>query len=92
MRGKRLLVSYFEGFGIPLVEAMRCGTPVISGNLTSLPEVVGEAGLLVDPFNTKEIAKAIELLDTNIIDLLSPFVVNMDWQGTGASLAVLLDL
>jgi glycosyltransferase involved in cell wall biosynthesis len=57
------LVSYFEGFGIPLVEAMRCGTPVIAGNLTSLPEVVGEAGLLVDPFDIKDIAKAIERLD-----------------------------
>ena len=57
------LVSYFEGFGIPLVEAMRCGTPVIAGNLTSLPEVTGGAGLLVDPFNVKDIADAIEKLD-----------------------------
>ncbi len=43
--------SYFEGFGLPPLEAMQCGAPVIAGNRTSLPEVVGEAGLLVDPFD-----------------------------------------
>lgn len=53
-------VPYFEGFGIPIVEAMKCGIPVIAGNLTSLPEIVGEAGILVDPFDVKEIAQAME--------------------------------
>ena len=43
--------SYFEGFGLPPLEAMQCGAPVIVGNHTSLPEVVGEAALLVDPFD-----------------------------------------
>ena len=57
-----LLVSYFEGFGIPLVEAMRCGTPVITSNVTSLPEVVGDCGLIVDPFSVKDIAKAMKSL------------------------------
>ncbi|MBD0372846.1 MAG: glycosyltransferase family 4 protein [Pyrinomonadaceae bacterium] len=51
--------SYFEGFGLPPLEAMRCGAPVITGNRTSLPEVVGDAGLMVDPFDTQAIAKAI---------------------------------
>jgi glycosyltransferase involved in cell wall biosynthesis len=51
--------SYFEGFGLPVVEAMQCGTPVITGNRTSLPEVVGEAGMLVDPFSEAEIAQAL---------------------------------
>lgn len=51
-------VPIFEGFGIPLVEAMSCGTPVISSNITSMPEVVEEAGILVDPFSVKEIANA----------------------------------
>ena len=50
--------SYFEGFGLPVLEAMQCGTPVIAGNRTSLPEVVGDAGLLVDPFDEKALAAA----------------------------------
>lgn len=54
--------SYFEGFGLPPLEAMQCGTPVIVGNRTSLPEVVGAAALLVDPFDVDEICSAIEKL------------------------------
>ena len=54
--------SYFEGFGLPPLEAMQCGAPVIAGNRTSLPEVVGEAGLLVDPFDEAAIASAIACL------------------------------
>lgn len=51
--------SYFEGFGLPVVEAMQCGVPVIAGNRTSLPEVVGEAGLLFDPFDTQALINAL---------------------------------
>lgn len=54
--------SYFEGFGLPPLEAMKCGAPVIVGNKTSLPEVVGDAALTVDPFDTSSIAAAIESL------------------------------
>lgn len=54
--------SYFEGFGLPPLEAMQCGTPVIAGNRTSLPEVVGDAGLLVDPFDPHAIANALEMM------------------------------
>ena len=50
--------SLHEGFGIPPLEAMACGTPVVTSNITSLPEVVGDAGLLVDPYSTDEIAEA----------------------------------
>lgn len=57
--------SYFEGFGLPPLEAMKCGTPVIVGNTTSLPEVVGDAGLLVDPFDEGEIAAALARLIDN---------------------------
>ena len=51
--------SYFEGFGLPVVEAMQCGVPVIAGNRTSLPEIVGDAGLLFDPFDTSALVKAL---------------------------------
>ena len=54
--------SFFEGFGLPPLEAMKCGTPVIVGNATSLPEVVGEAGLKVDPFDVSAIAWAMDQL------------------------------
>ncbi len=52
--------SYFEGFGLPPLEAMKCGAPVIVGNRTSLPEVVGDAALTVDPYDTDAIAGAIK--------------------------------
>lgn len=51
-------VPYFEGFGIPLVEAMTCEIPVITANVTSMPEVAGDAALLVDPYNPAEISAA----------------------------------
>lgn len=51
--------SYFEGFGLPPLEAMQCGAPVIAGNRTSLPEVVQDAGLLVDPFDKTALAEAV---------------------------------
>lgn len=57
--------SFFEGFGLPPLEAMQCGTPVIAGSLTSLPEVVGDAGLLVDPFDVDSIANAMERVVTD---------------------------
>ena len=48
-------VSYFEGFGMPIIEAMRSGTPVITSNCTAIPEIAGNAALLIDPFNTLDI-------------------------------------
>ena len=48
-----IYISYFEGFGLPILEGMMAGVPVISGNLTSLPEVGGNAVIYVDPFNIK---------------------------------------
>jgi glycosyltransferase involved in cell wall biosynthesis len=52
--------SLHEGFGIPPLEAMACGTPVITSNASSLPEVVGDAAVLVNPYDINEIAEAID--------------------------------
>ncbi|HPR31832.1 MAG TPA: glycosyltransferase family 1 protein [Prolixibacteraceae bacterium] len=53
-----VLVSFLEGFGIPVLEAMHCDVPVICSGITSLPEIAGEAALRVNPKNTDEIARA----------------------------------
>lgn len=58
-------VSYFEGFGIPIIEAFRCDVPVITSNVTSMPEVAGDAALLVDPFSVKSIAQGLEKIAFN---------------------------
>jgi len=50
--------SLWEGFGLPVVEAMACGTPVITSNVSSMPEVAGRAALLVDPYSISEITEA----------------------------------
>jgi glycosyltransferase involved in cell wall biosynthesis len=54
--------SWYEGFGLPVLEAMACGTPVVSADNSSLPEVVGDAGLLVDAGSPDELADALALL------------------------------
>jgi glycosyltransferase involved in cell wall biosynthesis len=54
--------SFYEGFGLPPLEAMSCGAPVLTGNLTSLPEVVGDAALTVDPFDTGALAESLARL------------------------------
>jgi glycosyltransferase involved in cell wall biosynthesis len=54
--------SLYEGFGLPPLEAMNCGAPVITSNLTSIPEVVADAGILIDPYNNSEIEEALERL------------------------------
>ena len=52
--------SLYEGFGLPPLEAMACGTPVVASNVPALPEVVGEAALLVDPYDIDELVSAME--------------------------------
>lgn len=54
--------SLWEGFGLPVLEAMACGTPVITSNCSSLPEVTGDAAILIDPYNVSEIADAMQTL------------------------------
>lgn len=60
--------SLWEGFGFPVLEAMACATPVITSNLSSLPEVTGEAAILIDPYNQSEISNAMGQIatDTNL--------------------------
>ena len=57
--------SLYEGFGIPVLEAMACGCPVVTSNTSSLPEVAGDAALLVDPYKADEIAEGLYQLVSN---------------------------
>jgi glycosyltransferase involved in cell wall biosynthesis len=57
--------SFSEGFGLPVIEAMACGTSVITANNSSLPEVAGDAAILIDATNTEELLNAMLLLSTN---------------------------
>jgi glycosyltransferase involved in cell wall biosynthesis len=59
-----LFPSLYEGFGLPVLEAMACGTPVLTSNISSLPEVAGEAALLVDPHRPEAIAEGLIRLIT----------------------------
>jgi glycosyltransferase involved in cell wall biosynthesis len=58
-------VSLFEGFGVPVLEGMRCGVPVVTANVSSMPEVAGSAAILVNPLDTEEIANAMQRLFTD---------------------------
>lgn len=59
-------VSYFEGFGIPILEAFHCNTPVITSNVTSMPEVAGNAAILVNPFSVTSIAEAMQKVASDV--------------------------
>ncbi len=65
-----VLPSLYEGFGFPPLEAMACGCPVITSNTASLPEVVGEAGIMVNPYDTDSLVKAMRrvLTDSELRD------------------------
>lgn len=54
-----ILASYYEGFGLPILESQACGTPVISSNLSSMPEVAGKGALFVDPYSVESIKEGI---------------------------------
>ena len=83
--------SLYEGFGLPILEAMACGVPVLTSNVTSLPEVAGDAALLVDPYCVESLAAGLERLlrDDGLrselarrgLDRARPF----SWQRTAAA-------
>lgn len=79
-------VSYFEGFGIPIIEAMKCEVPVITSNITSMPEVAHDAALLVDPFSIESISEAMNKIanDKNLCQqLVSKGIIrsqDFSWQ------------
>jgi glycosyltransferase involved in cell wall biosynthesis len=60
-----LYTSLYEGFGLPILESMACGTPVITSNVSSMPEVAGDAALLVDPLSVEDIARGIRRMATD---------------------------
>jgi glycosyltransferase involved in cell wall biosynthesis len=57
--------SFYEGFGLPPLEAMQCGVPVITSNTSSLPEVVGDAAIMIDPQSANELEAAMYSLYTD---------------------------
>ena len=65
--------SFYEGFGIPLLESMACGTPVMTSDISSMPEVVGDVALLFDPYSVEDIAEKILKLarDNSMRNILS---------------------
>ncbi|GAP96408.1 glycosyl transferase, group 1 [Leptolyngbya sp. NIES-2104] len=88
--------SLWEGFGLPVLEAMACGTPVITSNLSSIPEVAGDAALLIDPYDESAIADAMKsiIIDSQLrnqmrrkgLDRASQF----SWQKTASHTAEIL--
>ena len=57
--------SLYEGFGLPIIESMACGCPVIASNVSSIPEITGDAAILVDPRNVEELVTALNQILTD---------------------------
>lgn len=83
-----VMPSVYEGFGLPLVEAMRFGTPVLTSNTSSMPEVSGDAGFLVDPYSVESIQQGLQqmLCSSSLIERLSAaapkVAARFNWQRT----------
>jgi glycosyltransferase involved in cell wall biosynthesis len=98
-RGAEALVfpSLYEGFGLPILEAMGCGTPVVTANVTAMPEVAGGAALLVDPTSVEQIARAMEQIvsDTTLRQQLRhkglTRAAEFSWASTAARVRELIN-
>lgn len=92
-----VMPSLWEGFGLPALEAMACGTPVIASNIGSLPEVTGEAALTVAPYSEQEIAAAMQAVceDTRLWQQLHKAGMeqsrHFSWEKTGQATAKVLE-
>ncbi|MBW4620680.1 MAG: glycosyltransferase family 4 protein [Cyanosarcina radialis HA8281-LM2] len=88
--------TLWEGFGLPVLEAMACGTPVITSNLSSIPEVAGDAAILIDPYNVEEMAAAMQAVaeDEKLRSSLSALGLQrasqFSWAKTGRSTVEIL--
>ena len=80
--------SLYEGFGLPPLEAMACGTPVIASNITSIPEVCYDSALLINPYNIDDLSYAIERVLNDSLLMLTMVKkgllrsMNFSWQKT----------
>jgi glycosyltransferase involved in cell wall biosynthesis len=85
--------SLSEGFGLPILEAMACGTPVVTSNTSSMPEVAGQAALLVDPLDVDQIKQAIHTILTRtdlasaLVERGSEWIKHFTWHETARRVA-----
>ena len=89
--------SNYEGFGIPLLQAMACHIPIAASRASSIPEVVDKAAILFDPFNVRSIAEALreiisnESLRRNLIQFSQERIKNFSWEKTAKQTLALLN-
>ena len=85
-------ISLFEGFGLPIIEAMKSGIPIITSNTSAMPEIAQDAAIIVNPHNIREISKAMYELETNnslrlrLIKNGQRQVMKFNWNDTANSI------